>query len=129
MSLRVSGVCWWIWTLIIATGITRTYASGTCISQFTYFPAVDSCYFISTVTKSWSNAQSDCVSKGGNLVTIDSSAENTAIGAYFTSSSGWIGFNDIASEGTFVWVSGDAVSYTNWNSGEPNNSGNEDCAE
>ena len=42
----------------------------------------------------------------------------------------WIGFNDEASEGTFVWSSGEAVAFTNWNAGEPNNSGGlEDYAE
>ena len=40
----------------------------------------------------------------------------------------WIGFNDLASEGSWVWQNGDDASYTNWGSGEPNNSGDEDCA-
>ena len=34
----------------------------------------------------------------------------------------WIGFNDIANEGAFVWFDGTKSSYTNWRSGEPNNS-------
>lgn len=34
-----------------------------------------------------------------------------------------IGYNDIATEGTFVWHSGDAATYDNWNTGEPNNAG------
>jgi hypothetical protein len=29
-------------------------------------------------------------------------------------------------EGTWKWVTGETYSYTNWNSGEPNNAGNED---
>src|SRR5262249_23259674 len=33
------------------------------------------------------------------------------------------GLTDAAMEGTFVWVSGEPVTYTNWNPGEPNNSG------
>ena len=51
----------------------------------------------------------------------------------------WIGLNDrnnggkadgsSGEEAIFVWYSGEAVEYTNWNSGEPNDyNGNEDCA-
>jgi len=39
----------------------------------------------------------------------------------------WIGFNDLASEGSFEWSDETASSFTNWNSGEPNNVGGEDC--
>ncbi len=46
----------------------------------------------------------------------------------------WIGANDQANEGTFVWADGPEAGqnvsgiYTNWAAGEPNNSGGvEDC--
>jgi len=39
----------------------------------------------------------------------------------------WIGLNDAATEGSFVWTTGEPVVFTNWKSGEPNNfGGNED---
>ena len=41
----------------------------------------------------------------------------------------WIGYNDIASEGTFGWSSGAPAAFASWNSGEPNDSSNEDCTE
>ena len=41
----------------------------------------------------------------------------------------WIGYNDIASEGSWVWTSGISSSYTAWGAGEPNNDGGiGDCA-
>ena len=44
---------------------------------------------------------------------------------------GWIGVNDIATEGTYVWSDGSTYGdYTTWASGEPNNhDGDEDCGQ
>ena len=39
----------------------------------------------------------------------------------------WIGLNDMAVEGTFVWMDGSAPSYTDWKSGEPSNWPLEHC--
>ena len=41
----------------------------------------------------------------------------------------WIGLNDRTTEGSFVWQDGNLVSYLSWNTGEPNQSGDEDCTE
>jgi len=46
----------------------------------------------------------------------------------FTASNLWIGFTDQASEGTWEWISGEAVTYTNWASGEPKDANGEDYA-
>ena len=40
----------------------------------------------------------------------------------------WIGLHDRNTEGTFEWVDGSTVSYTNWNSGQPDDYWGEDCA-
>ena len=45
------------------------------------------------------------------------------------SANAWIGLNDQASEGNFVWADADAATYRNWNASEPNDSGGEDCVE
>ena len=43
----------------------------------------------------------------------------------------WLGASDIQSEGSWIWNSnGNALSYTNFSQGEPNNSGGiENCLE
>ena len=69
--------------------------------------------------------------KGGHLVSITSSGEQTAVMNLIKGDSGWdypnmgwyIGASDSAKEGTWKWDSGEAFSYKNWNSGEPNNAG------
>ena len=82
-------------------------------------------YFKSTTTKNFYQANNEALALGAHLVSINSAAENT-----FLSAQGlcWIGLNDLVTEGTFVWTNGDALSYTNWYAGEPNNgSGNENA--
>ena len=87
--------------------------------------------FCNTTTMVWADARSTCQGFGYDLVTIDDSTENAWVTSTHVShsmGSPWIGFNDLASEGTWVWADGTATSYTNWSSGEPNDSGGEDCA-
>ncbi len=70
----------------------------------------------------WANAELAANALGGNLVTINDAAEEVWLRSVFSSSERyWIGFTDQAVEGTWVWASGEAVTYTNWNGGEPNN--------
>ena len=75
--------------------------------------------------KDWQNAQAEAASLGGNLVTVNSQAEQDFLRRVFFSDAKrydlyWIGLNDLAEEGTFVWASGQPVTYTNWAPGEPN---------
>jgi hypothetical protein len=81
-------------------------------------------YYRSTGSAYWSTAKSNCAAMGGHLVTVTTSGENAFI--YNLWPSGWIGLTDEVTEGTWKWVTGETYSYTSWNSGEPNNAGNED---
>ena len=76
------------------------------------------------------------VGLGGHLVAINDAEENSWIRCNVATADGingedaWIGLNDAASEGTFVWSNGDKATYTNWGGGEPNDAGGvEDVAQ
>ena len=73
---------------------------------------------------SWETANAVAESKGGHLVTISSAEENQFIVEHAANSGTkhWLGFRNPEMTGNFEWITGEAVTYTNWNSGEPNNS-------
>ena len=82
-------------------------------------------YLLSSET--WTASQAFALTLGGNLVTINDAAENDWVFNMWGDHFLWIGLNDSQNEGTFVWVSGEALTFTNWANGEPNNAnGDED---
>jgi Ca2+-binding RTX toxin-like protein len=79
---------------------------------------------------SWTEAQAQAISLGGNLVTVNDATENQFLVNTFGTERLWIGLTDEVVEGQFKWVNGEAVTYTNWFPGEPNDAGgNEDYVE
>ena len=77
----------------------------------------------SGVDGSWLNAELNANALGGHLVTINDAAEEAWLRIVFGNDPRyWIGFNDAGAEGIWVWSSGEPVTYTNWDGGEPNNS-------
>lgn len=88
-------------------------------------------YLVSNVAMTQPEAVAFAQSVGGYLVSINDAAENQWISQTFLTaapaasqviaSALWIGLSDAAVEGTFVWASGEAVTFTNWAPGEPNN--------
>jgi len=72
----------------------------------------------------WNEAKALCEADGGHLVTITSAEEQSFIDDLnSTVDSLWIG---ASRDGYFnwSWVTGEEWNYTNWEEGEPNNSGN-----
>ena len=107
-------------------------------------------YAITTSAMTYANAKAAAAALGGYLTTINTLAENTFLTTEFYGTYGnaiWIGANDIDTEGTWIWdngttssdngltdnISTNSVTWADnstkkWNGSEPNNSGNEDCA-
>jgi hypothetical protein len=80
-------------------------------------------YLLTASNVGWQEARAWSRTVGGYLVAINDAAEQNYIVATYanTSYAYWIGLSDAASEGSFVWDSGEPVTYSNFCSGEPNN--------
>ncbi|MEM6448676.1 MAG: LamG-like jellyroll fold domain-containing protein, partial [Cyanobacteria bacterium P01_D01_bin.105] len=85
-------------------------------------------YFLTQTASTWNEAQTEAQRLGGNLVTINSADEEAWLQRTFVNEKTWIGLTDRRAEGAFEWASSEAVTYTNWAPGEPNNSGDQDYA-
>ncbi|XP_017897961.1 PREDICTED: collectin-46 [Capra hircus] len=86
------------------------------------------------VVKSYSDAQQLCTEAKGQLASPRSAAENEAVTqlARAHKENAYLSMNDISTEGRFTYPSGEILVYSNWASGEPNNSNDgqpEHCVE
>ncbi|XP_072279773.1 pulmonary surfactant-associated protein D-like [Pyxicephalus adspersus] len=78
------------------------------------------------------DAKAICTKAGGQLASPRNDAENEAIFSIRKQNNrhAFMGINDMQTEGTFRYPSGDVISYTNWGPNEPNNvDGKEHCVE
>ena len=76
----------------------------------------------------WKQAQAEAESLGGNLVTINTAAEqNWLVSTFGRTEQLWIGLTDEVTEGQFKWASNETSTYTNWfrgtNPPQPDNGG------
>ncbi|XP_033980587.1 alpha-N-acetylgalactosamine-specific lectin-like [Trematomus bernacchii] len=90
------------------------------------------CYKYISTDFTWADAELNCVSLGGNLVSIRSQEEENFVKTLiksFDPAEGytWNGLNDIPKEGRWMWSDGSAVNFVSWSSGQPDNKVNEDC--
>ena len=119
---------------VTASG-TRTFSIT--VGQANYLPSTGHYYlYIPSIGITWSSARaaadaSTYYGLKGYLATILSADEAKLIGEQ-ASGTGWIGGSDQETEGTWKWVTGPeagtVMSYTFWNTNEPNNLGDEDYA-
>lgn len=84
-------------------------------------------YWIFDNYLSWGTARQFCEALGGHLATITSEGEENAIASSnalsTTSQIGfWLGGSDAEEEGTWIWLTGEDFTYSNWHpEGQPDN--------
>ncbi len=93
-----------------------------------------STYSFCRAPRTFAVAVANCAARGGTLAVVDSAVEWDAVFAASVEALGaidlWIGLDDAASEGSFVWADGGALTDAPWAPGEPNDwNDSEDCAE
>ncbi|MEM6320918.1 MAG: HYR domain-containing protein [Bacteroidota bacterium] len=88
--------------------------NGDPIAGFTYKGSFEgSDYYLSDGAAIWTTAQANAVANGAHLVVINSAAENAFVKSIAENNILHIGLTDATTEGTYEWVNGDNVGYTN----------------
>uniref|UniRef100_A0A671WE13 Mannose receptor C-type 2 n=1 Tax=Sparus aurata TaxID=8175 RepID=A0A671WE13_SPAAU len=80
------------------------------------------CYWVGEDLLTFDEARKSCENNGAALVTITNRFEQAFANSLVFGRSGdsfWIGLHDQSSPGSFHWLSGDEVSFTNWNRDQP----------
>jgi len=80
------------------------------------------CYWFSTATLDWYEAEDACIRWGGHLVSYADEGEETTLRMANAPAPHWTGLADGSSEGTFTWTDGTALGYSRWASGSPRSS-------
>ncbi|XP_010864554.2 ladderlectin-like [Esox lucius] len=86
------------------------------------------CYIYISTQRTWPQAEQNCLSLGGNLVSIHNAGENEAVKdvvfrATNSNPATWIGGSDAYENRVWFWSDGTRFDYHNWASGEPNKAG------
>ena len=88
-------------------------------------PSTKHVYYLLTES-TWQAAETEAISLGGHLVTINDQTEQDWVFSTFGSYGGinrslWIGLREVTTEGSYLWVSGESVGYTHWLPTQPDN--------
>jgi hypothetical protein len=106
--------------LLMEPALTASISSNTSAGHTYELVSVDS-----PVT--WFQAEDSAETLGGYLATVSSQEEQDLIAAQLPPGGNtWIGGTDVIVEGTWIWMTGESWSFTNWSPGEPSQTEGDD---
>jgi hypothetical protein len=89
-------------------------------------------YLFCLIAQVFEAARETCISAGGDLIIVESEAENQRVGDAFADWNPrpfWLGLTDDVVEDTWVWIDGQPLGpFEAWDVGEPNDLEGEDCS-
>lgn len=81
-------------------------------------------YMVYDESMEWDEAEEQCESMGGHLVTITTSGEQNFINSLeLNCTDYWMGATDADEEGEWKWLTGETWQYENWHEDQPDNAG------
>jgi hypothetical protein len=96
-----------------------------CPTGWTVNAISGKCYSADLGMMGHADCESQCYDNDSGLLCIENSSDNEFLYGYTSSQITWIGYNEIANPGSWVWPAGCNSGYVNWRSGQP--SGIEGC--
>ncbi|XP_017259884.1 galactose-specific lectin nattectin [Kryptolebias marmoratus] len=121
-----------LWTAADAGCLKKVRASR-CPSGWTQHGT--RCFLFRNIETDWATAERTCIAYGGNLASFHNINEFNFLralvyGATRSYKKTWVGGNDAAKDGVWMWTDGSRFNFSYWYNKEPNNSGGrESCLE
>jgi hypothetical protein len=87
-------------------------------------------FHFSDYSSTWGNAKTACSDLGMGFASVHDFDEKEYIKSQIQGKgSHWIGYHDTTGDHEYTWTDETCSSYINWQAGEPNNAGDEDCTQ
>ncbi|XP_048251019.1 perlucin-like [Haliotis rufescens] len=116
--------------VLLCTFVSVVAVSSPCPPGFVEHKK--SCYWFSKIKANFAEARSYCQYFGSHLARVTSRDEDDFVRGHATihgkAATYWLGATDLNVEGTWLWEGQQAMDYSNWSTGQPDNyGGGEHC--
>lgn len=135
-GVRRDGCTDWVYSNIVAKVVEEdcdgdtNCTGGADMPGFVYLGSYNNSeYYLSTSNYFWMMAMEEATSMGGHMVAVNDADENEFLRQAMNQNgvvTAFIGLSDYQSEGTFSWMNGEELDYTNWGGIGSSGTGNTD---